>query len=67
MEDMAQGPRQSENLQVRVTPTLLNGVTKTAGERGLTVPDYVRSVLSEAIYGPTLAKTREKSRRGRKK
>ncbi len=57
---------QNVNLQVKVTLTLMQAVTVAAQRRGLTVPDYVRSVLAEALYGPALTKARAKARKGGK-
>ena len=53
----------SELLQVRVTPDMRGAVTRAASKRGLSLADYVRAVLSEAIHGPHLPKPRAKTAR----
>ena len=55
----------SELLQARVTPDFLKAVTKAAASRGMTVPDYLRAVMAEAVFGPHLPKRRAaKARKG---
>ncbi len=57
----------SELLQARVTPDFLKAVTKAAVSRGMTVPDYLRAVMAEAVFGPHLPKRRvTKTRKGRR-
>jgi len=52
-------------LQARVTPDFLKAVTKAAVSRGMTVPDYLRAVMAEAVFGPHLPKRRAvKARKG---
>ena len=54
----------SEILQLRVTPDFFDAVIEAAVRRGLTVSDYVRSVLSEAMYGPNLPRSRGRPKKG---
>ena len=55
---------QSELLQARVTPDFMRDVARAAVGRSLTVADYVRGVLAEAMYGPALPRSRARPKKG---
>jgi predicted HicB family RNase H-like nuclease len=54
-------------LNLRLTPELLEAARREARRRKLTLSDWIRSVMTEAIGGPLLPSTKRSSTKAKRK